>query len=71
MVRPTVCLHHQVDIEAKLVETIASYMPILEDIKEYITVLDIVLGLAHVAHTAPIQYQRPTVLASDRAVAAA
>eukprot|EP00667_Euglena_gracilis_P005701 EG_transcript_5741 len=58
----------QADIEGKLQETVASYMPLLEELADLATTLDVLSALAHVVLQAPVQYTRPTVLPSERAV---
>ena len=52
----------QSDLEQKFLETVASYSPVLEDVKYYLTNLDLYVCFATVAQEAPTPYCRPTVL---------
>uniref|UniRef100_A0A7S1I565 DNA mismatch repair proteins mutS family domain-containing protein n=1 Tax=Eutreptiella gymnastica TaxID=73025 RepID=A0A7S1I565_9EUGL len=58
-------MQRQSDLEQKFLETVASYAPVLEDIKYYLTNLDLYICFASVAMDAPTPYVRPTVLAMD------
>eukprot|EP00667_Euglena_gracilis_P002281 EG_transcript_2281 len=55
----------QGELEQKFLETVASYAPVLEDVKHYLTSLDLYTCFATVALNAPTPFVRPRVLGPE------
>lgn len=55
----------QGELEKKFLETVASYSPVIEDVKHYLTLLDLYTTFAYVARTARTPYVRPVILGPD------
>jgi len=51
----------QQDLVMKLIGVVASYVPVMEDMREMLSTLDVILSFAHVAVNAPVAYVRPTM----------
>eukprot|EP01012_Entosiphon_sulcatum_P012710 TRINITY_DN18016_c0_g1_i1.p1 TRINITY_DN18016_c0_g1~~TRINITY_DN18016_c0_g1_i1.p1 ORF type:complete len:894 (-),score=164.80 TRINITY_DN18016_c0_g1_i1:31-2712(-) len=58
----------QLDLERKYLATVASYIPVLEDVKFYLAYVDLLTTFANVSCDAPIPYVRPTVLPATERV---
>jgi len=51
----------QAELVEKCIGVVASYVPVMEDMREMLSTLDVILSFAHVAVSAPSPYVRPTM----------
>jgi len=51
----------QAELVKKCIGVVASYVPVMEDMREMLSTLDVILSFAHVSTSAPVPYVRPTM----------